>query len=173
MTLRLPTTVDAIRAELDSRNPRGYLALSDLMEFDSPITVHEDGTVTDGPAGVYAPDLYDEELSGEGWEFFTYGYSGQDRYSGPIMHNSEFIGGNLARDILATPETYVAVAAYWPPTCLACGAGVIEGQDGKTHHEATGTQEDSGDWIDAEADADHDAEEDDDRIEGWAIARRV
>jgi hypothetical protein len=89
--------------------------LSDVMEFDHPIQVHADGTVTDGPAGVYAPDLYDEELSDEAWEFASHGYTGQHGYRGPILHNSEYIGGGLERDILATPGVYAAVAAYWSP----------------------------------------------------------
>ena len=48
-----------------------------------------------------------------GWELMN-GYSGQDRYAGPIMHNSEFIGGQMERDILETPGIYVALVCYWP-----------------------------------------------------------
>jgi hypothetical protein len=112
--LSLPTTVAAIREAIRNED---NATLSHLMEFDHPITVHEDGTVTDGPAGAYAPDLTDDELSDDGWELFTHGYSGQDRYSGPIMHNSEFIGGGLARDILDTPGTYVAVVSRYHGDC--------------------------------------------------------
>lgn len=89
--------------------------LTDIMEFDHVVQVHEDGSVTDGPANVFAPDLYDDQLSDAWWEFFTYGYTGQHGYRGPIMHNSEFIGGRLERDILATPGIYAAIAAYWSP----------------------------------------------------------
>lgn len=85
--------------------------LNDQMEFDHVIQVHEDGSVTDAP-GMYAPDLHDGEIGDSRWEFFTTGYSGQDRYSGPIMHSSEYIGGQLERDILATPGFYVAVVDY-------------------------------------------------------------
>lgn len=104
--------------------------LNDLMEFDHPVQVHEDGTVTDAPAGIHAPDLYDERIDASGgweWEFFTYGYTGQDRYRGPIMHNSEFIGGRLERDILANPGIYVAVAAYWSPEGDDENESTIEG----------------------------------------------
>jgi hypothetical protein len=82
------------------------------VEFESPFEVTEDGRVI--PAhGVYAPELFDEELSPAGtWDFIT-GYSGQDRYSGPIMHNSEYLGGGMARDTLGWPGTYCLVAAYW------------------------------------------------------------
>jgi hypothetical protein len=163
--LSLPTTVAAIRAELDSGNPRGYLALSHLMDFDSPITVHEDGTVTHGPANVYAPDLTDDELSGEGWELFTHGYSGQHGYSGPIMHDSEFIGGGLARDILGQPGTYVAVVAYWPPSCEHCDAEIYQDAQGAWIDVQTG-----GDACPAEPAGNvHESEGSD--SEGWAIAK--
>lgn len=86
--------------------------LNDLMSFDHVIQVHADGSVTE-PDKVWAPELHDGELSqggtaGEGWELMD-GYSGQHGYPGPIMHQSEFIGGCMARDILATPGLYVAI----------------------------------------------------------------
>jgi len=83
--------------------------LNAVMDFDHVIQVHEDGTVTDGPSEVYAPDLYAETVS-DGWELMN-GYSGQYGYSGPVMHPSEFIGGRMADDILTTPGVYVAVIA--------------------------------------------------------------
>lgn len=30
------------------------------------------------------------------------------------MHNSEFIGGGMAEDILAEPGYYVSLVCYWP-----------------------------------------------------------
>lgn len=86
--------------------------LNDVMEFDHVIRVHEDGTVTDGVKNVWAPEVYSEDdgppaMNGD-WKLMN-GYSGQDRYSGPIMHPSEFIGGQMARDILETPGLYVAI----------------------------------------------------------------
>lgn len=87
------------------------MKLNDRMEFDHVIHVHEDGTITDAE-GVYAPDVYeDADTIGDGWSLMN-GYSGQDRYSGPHMHASEFIGGAMERDILATPGYYVAVVVY-------------------------------------------------------------
>jgi hypothetical protein len=88
--------------------------LNNATEFDSPFRVNADGSVSDGPAGLYAPDLYDEELSDDAWEMVN-GYSGQDRYAGPIMHNSEYLGGGMARDILNSPGVYVVVAAAYSP----------------------------------------------------------
>jgi hypothetical protein len=101
-------------------------ALARVMEFDHPITVHADGTVSDGPAGIYAPEALhdgpaDVLLDGEPWressewELLT-GYTGQHGYRGAVLHASEYIGGGLARDILATPGVYVAVAVESEPT---------------------------------------------------------
>jgi hypothetical protein len=97
-------------------------ALNNLMEFDHVIQVHEDGTVTE-PSGIWAPsadvDIDDEgqileehekemirDVKSQGWNLLT-GYSGQYRYSGPIMHSSEYVGGQLAKDILSQPGYYV------------------------------------------------------------------
>lgn len=89
--------------------------LNDIMEFDHVVEVRPDGSIIDRP-DLHAPDLLDDQLSDPTtWAFFTTGYSGQDRYSGPIMHNSEFIGGGLERDIRETPGVYVAIVAYWSP----------------------------------------------------------
>lgn len=87
--------------------------LNQAMEFDHVIQVHADGAVTDAPDTVHAPELYDDELHHHTFGPLTWtlmnGYSGQHGYSGPMMHQSEFIGGGLARDILAAPGYYVAL----------------------------------------------------------------
>lgn len=86
--------------------------LNSVMEFDHVIQVHADGSVTD--AQVPAPTLYDEELSQPNstqWTLLA-GYTGQYGYNGPLMHASEYIGGGLARDILAQPGYYVALVEY-------------------------------------------------------------
>lgn len=85
--------------------------LNAVMETDHVVEVHTDGTVSDAPGNVWAPELCDQELSGAGWEFFSTGYTGQDSYTGPIMHNSEQLTGRLARDILAQPGYYVALVS--------------------------------------------------------------
>jgi hypothetical protein len=137
--------------------------LNDIMEIDHVIQVHEDGTVTDFPGNVHAPELRDEELSGDPrWEFFSDGYTGQHSYQGPIMHNSEFVGGGLERDILRSPGLYCAVVADWSPKCNKCDLAV--------------TQDEHGAWID---DTDGDCctednqphEANDDNVEGWAVVR--
>lgn len=86
--------------------------LNHTMDFDHVVRVDSEGRVTDAGNEVYGPNLFEGELDTEGWELLD-GYSGQDRYSGPIMHNSEFIGGQMERDILARPGLYVALVCYW------------------------------------------------------------
>lgn len=87
--------------------------LNEIMEFDHVVRVYKDGQITSVP-NVFAPELYDEELQSADrpWQLMN-GYSGQDRYRGPVMHNSEFIGGGMERDIRETPGLYVAVVANW------------------------------------------------------------
>jgi hypothetical protein len=99
--------------------------LADVMEFDHVIEVQDDGTVRDRP-DLYAPDLFEDELTDDRWEFFSTGYTGQYLYNGPIMHNSEFIGGRLAQDILDTPGVYVAVVSYYYPEYPEDGDGEVE-----------------------------------------------
>lgn len=105
--------------------------LNDIMEFGHLIRVREGGVIEDDyklqeRVKFYAPESVDvstdgkgnildahdkamiEELKGQGWSFMD-GYSGQQGYSGPIMHRSEFIGGGLERDIREQPGYYVAV----------------------------------------------------------------
>lgn len=86
--------------------------LNDIMEFDHVVRVNEDGSVI-GVNDIYAPDLIDDEILGEGWEFYSTGYSGQYNYSGPIMHNSEYLGGRLEEDILSDPGVYVVVVSLY------------------------------------------------------------
>jgi hypothetical protein len=85
--------------------------LNTFMEFDHVIKVNEDSTVEYAPMVQY-PTLTDDELDSDRWTLLN-GYSGQFRYSGPVMHNSEYIGGRLAEDILEQPGYYVAIPAYW------------------------------------------------------------
>jgi hypothetical protein len=89
--------------------------LREIAEFDHPFIVSEDGTLSDAPdthtnwaPEVYHSDTNDVDIMGEGWEALT-GYTGQYAYNGAVMHQSEYIGGGLADDILNTPGTYVVV----------------------------------------------------------------
>jgi hypothetical protein len=85
--------------------------LNARMDFDHVIEVMADGTVIDRP-NLYAPELHDGALeSSAPWSLLD-GWSGQDRYSGPIMHASEFVGGGMARWILENPGVYVTLVDY-------------------------------------------------------------
>jgi hypothetical protein len=85
--------------------------LNDVMQFDHVIRVWPGGLITEPMGEPYAPEVSDNgESVSEPWSLMT-GYSGQYRYSGPCMHASEYIGGRIARDILAQPGWYVALVA--------------------------------------------------------------
>ena len=88
--------------------------LSSAMDFDHPIRVNADGTISDAP-GTYAPSLDSEDLDSDEWELVTGGYTQQYGYNGPIMYASEQIGGRLAEDILAEPGVYVSLVANAEP----------------------------------------------------------
>lgn len=89
--------------------------LNEIMEFDHVIRVHPGGQITSDRKDHAPEGWYDGELS-QGidgkWQLMT-GYSGQDRYNGPCMHNSEFIGGGMERDIRSTPGLYVALVCQY------------------------------------------------------------
>lgn len=105
--------------------------LKDVMESDHVIVVTADYRVLDA-VGVYSPESlrigydgdddmpsilkeHEDSLTGEldrqGWSWVN-GYSGQQGYSGPLMHESEFIGGGMEKEIRSTPGLYVKVQVY-------------------------------------------------------------
>lgn len=107
--------------------------LNDVMEIGMIVRVNETGQVI--PVPLMSADIelevvltnpetweWEDEFSiPEGWELLT-GFTGQYSYNGPIMHNSEFIGGSLERHILETPGYWVAVGVeshcqYTEPHC--------------------------------------------------------
>jgi hypothetical protein len=84
--------------------------LNDHMQFDHVIQVDADHNVSDAPDDVWPPEIDDGDRVEQdgGWSLMN-GFSGQYLYSGPTMHSSEYIGGNLERAILECPGYYVAV----------------------------------------------------------------
>ncbi len=101
--------------------------LNARVDFYAPFVVFPDGTLstdrmeTPWLSGLHAPgsvdgdaDALTNESTERGWSLLT-GYTGQYGYHGPVMHNSEVIGGALARDILSTPGVYVVL-----PVDYAC-----------------------------------------------------
>lgn len=112
--------------------------LNGKVEFDSPFRIvgqmHDGRTVIENPlAHVYAPEVTlwtdkdhngvgEEEIDGTAWNGpqddweVVNGYSGQYGYSGPTMHASEFLGGGMARDVLANVgAVYVLVTVECRP----------------------------------------------------------
>ena len=82
------------------------------FDFDHPFRVTESGHIVDDVTGIYAPDVLDDAFEGP-WEAVT-GYSGQDSYAGPVMHNSEYSWRrDAAGDMLGDPGIYVQVPCYW------------------------------------------------------------
>jgi hypothetical protein len=107
-TEQLAELIPLVRQKITQAKTSSRTAsLNDKMDFDHVVQVLPGGQVVDAH-GVYAPELYDDELQGAGWTLMD-GYSGQSGYSGPIMHASEYIGGGLERDILANPGYYVTL----------------------------------------------------------------
>lgn len=153
-----------------------------IAEFDQPFTVDAVGAVTDAPAGTYAPEVYHVDdaqaphdvdiMSGYPWEQFSGGYTGQYGYNGAVMHASEYLGGRLATDILATPGTYVVCAVEclpvpafphaWSPSGARCTRCPVAG---------TGDPENDGP---CEAHPDYSPDVDafpDDGPAGWVVLR--
>lgn len=101
------------------------MSLNDLMEFDHVV-------YSDGHGNVASVRLHDwqhwapapyVDLDADGqmisldpndihdlgdWKLLN-GFSGQDRYHGPIMHESEFVGGDLEIHIRYHAGYYVVV----------------------------------------------------------------
>lgn len=85
--------------------------IDSAVEFDSPFLVNEDGTVelsgNHGPDEVYGGLYGDGSLMiSDGWETWSDGYTGQYGYNGPVLHDSEFLGGGIAHDLLEEPGEY-------------------------------------------------------------------
>jgi hypothetical protein len=92
------------------------------QDFGHPFILNPDGTVTDAPQGIYAPETVElaefgeSELHIEGpWESVTHRMSGQHAYTGPIMHPSEFVGAGMARLLLSDEPQALALAEVTDP----------------------------------------------------------
>lgn len=97
-----------------THDTRRDMCLNSLMGIDHVIRVHPGGEISE-PQGIYGPELMlDDEIGDGSWRLVT-GWSGQYRYHGPTMHDSEYIGGALAQHILNTPGYWVAVSSAY--TC--------------------------------------------------------
>lgn len=93
------------------------IELNSIAEFGCPFKVTATGEVITGvdlghtdyfPESVMHEDNDDYSAELAPWEPVR-GYTGQYGYNGPVMHPSEYLGGNMARDVLATPGLYVCI----------------------------------------------------------------
>lgn len=111
--------------------------LNDWVEFGSPFRVHADSTVShaygeSAPETLYHVETTDKtpgaDVEGlyDGWSLM-HGYTGQHGYSGAVMHTSEYLGGSIADDVLATPGLYVL-----------CPVEVVDDETGEQHDEPAG-----------------------------------
>lgn len=97
-------------------------AVSRIADFDRVFAVREDGTVDSAnPYHYCAPEAiepapYATEL--DGWQLPLSGFTGQDRYTGPWLHDSEVIAGGVADYVLAHPGYWVAIYAQYD--CQEC-----------------------------------------------------
>lgn len=90
--------------------------LNAVVEFDCPFRVWEDDEsdvtrVEDNVPGVYAPDVADVDgitTTEAAWSPLT-GYTRQHGYRGAVLHPSEQLAGDLARDVLSSPGIYAVV----------------------------------------------------------------
>lgn len=81
------------------------------QEFDHVFRITEDGFLVDDVRDVWAPDWItsteDGDLDYEGsWEALM-GFTGQWHYHGPIMHDSETVGRDIANAMIEEPGIYV------------------------------------------------------------------
>jgi hypothetical protein len=135
--------------------------LSHSVEFDCPFRVHADGTIS-REDGVYAPELFNvikaSDFVSDTWALEN-GFSGQASYSGPIMHDSEYLGGGMARYVLENPGVYVLVASYYDNECEEC------------NHSAETHDEDGCGISHCDCKAFTVNESEPYTIEGWALAK--
>lgn len=98
--------------------------LRERLEFGRPVRVEAGGYVepVDLLPGLHVERLEDDDAATVApWRPMT-GYSGQHGYAGPTMHTSEYVGGQLAADILATPGLYVMVESHTSEGLEECDA---------------------------------------------------
>lgn len=135
--------------------------LNSRMELGHVVYVRDDGTVVDANT-VHAPEIdcdyagpfaeaqilaeHDramvEYAAKQGWTIQS-GWTGQYGYSGPGMHPSEYIGGELEKNILETPGLWVADSIELHP-----------GEDDPEYNGGSGESESAG-WVIAHRPAVH------------------
>lgn len=75
-----------------------------VPDFDEPLPY---GNTWDGYEILYSA------VDGTGWELVS-GFTGQYGYTGPVMHESEYMGGGIVQYTMDTPGIYaVQYVAAW------------------------------------------------------------
>ena len=139
-------------------------SLSRALDFDHIIYVGAAGQMNTQPkSGLYSPEEVDAapyETSYGDWTLITSGLTGQDRYNGPWLHDSEQIEGGVARRVLehaAENGGGYYVAVYGQHSCIECGgAGLLWNNEGTEEVECPNVACEPG-YVD---------------FEGWTIAYR-
>lgn len=85
-------------------------SLDEQMEFGAAYAVNAAGHANSVPD--YAPSYMDDEPDSSDWEAIS-GYSGQYSYNGPVMHESEYLGGAIEQHILDNPGIYAITEATY------------------------------------------------------------
>lgn len=75
-----------------------------VPDFDEPLPRENTG---DDDKALYSA------IEGTGWELVS-GFTGQHGYDGPVMHESEYMGGGIVQYTMDTPGIYaVQYVAAW------------------------------------------------------------
>ena len=118
-------------------------ALAKIAEFDHVFCVDVHGNVFEPSyKGYYSPDALDVDpnattlrYGNEEWQLPLSGLTGQDRYNGPWLHNSEVIPGGVAEVVLSMPGYWVAIYGQHSPEYVDCPFGQEDHDDGNCHCE--------------------------------------
>lgn len=139
-------------------------------EFDQPFTITVfDPRVTrlSFPDGVYAPSVFHDEeadvrIGDDGWEALK-GFTAQYGYRGAVNHSSEFVGREIARELVRLAEeeaqTFVMVTVE------------VEASDDEVKDKARELGLDY--TTDAGWDAAREAADGEQEAAGWAILHKV
>lgn len=84
------------------------LEIMESIEFDSVIEILENGTFIHRH-DLYSPNLYNDSIDSDEWEFASDGYTNQYGYNGPMLHNSEHFSSSMVQDMIDNPGIYVLV----------------------------------------------------------------
>lgn len=124
--------------DMSSNEMRHLVGDINAQEFEHVFRVTPKGAIS-GPDNVYAPQVENDPtgditIHGDGWTALT-NYTGQHAYRGAVMHSSEYIGGQLAHDIIQmsadTPLLWTVTTAETDDPDNPAGWVVLYREEGK------------------------------------------